>query len=78
LLGGTDRGDPSRCNDNINLETDQFGRKIRESIDFPLCKPVLDGDVLPLDVANSRKLWRNASMRGAVSVEDADMRSPIR
>ena len=46
------RTDLSPCyHDDINLETHQLGRKLRGPIDLPLRISVLDGDVLPFDVA---------------------------
>ena len=37
---------PSCYHDDINLETHQLGRKLREPIALPLRISVLDGDVL--------------------------------
>jgi hypothetical protein len=42
---------PSCCHDDINLETHQLGRKLREPIDLSLRISVLDGDVLSFYVA---------------------------
>jgi hypothetical protein len=35
--------------DDVNLETDEIGREIREAIVSALCIAVLDADVLSLD-----------------------------
>ena len=49
MLGGT--GDRrSRRNDDVYLETHQFGRKCGQVIEFSFCKSPLDDDVLPFDV----------------------------
>jgi hypothetical protein len=40
-----------RNHDDINLETHQLGRKLREPILFPISISVLDGDVLSFYVA---------------------------
>ncbi|HEY7553603.1 MAG TPA: hypothetical protein VIH18_02240, partial [Candidatus Binatia bacterium] len=37
---------PSCYHDDINLETDEIGRKLRDPIDVSLRISVLDGDVL--------------------------------
>ena len=42
---------PSCCHDDINLETHQLGRKLREPIALPLRISVLDSDVLSFYVA---------------------------
>src|SRR5262245_2585727 len=51
ILGRQDYPGSSSCHDDINLETHQLGRKLREPIDLSLRKSVLDGDVLSFDVA---------------------------
>ena len=51
ILGRPDRTVPSCYNDDINLETDQLGRKLREPIALPLCISVFDGDALSFYVA---------------------------
>ena len=51
ILGRLDRPLPSCYHDDINLETHQLGRKLREPIGLPLRISVLDGDVLSFDVA---------------------------
>jgi hypothetical protein len=38
-------------NDDITIETDELSDKTRETLNLPLMIPVLDCDVLPLDVA---------------------------
>ena len=50
LAAWTVRG-PSCYHDDINLETDQLGRKLRGPIDLFLRISVLDGDVLSFYVA---------------------------
>ena len=42
---------PSRNHDDINLETHQFGRKLRDPIELPLRISVLGYDVLSFYVA---------------------------
>ena len=42
---------PSSYHDDINFETHQLGRKLREPIDLPLRISVLAGDVLSFYVA---------------------------
>ena len=46
ILGRLDRRLRSCYHDDINLETHQLGRKLREPIELPLRISVLDGDVL--------------------------------
>src|SRR5215471_10435997 len=41
--------------DNIDVEPDQLGRKLRRAIDLPLCVSVLRSNVLSFDVAKSVK-----------------------
>src|SRR5262249_50723386 len=50
ILGRPNQRFPS-CYDDINLETYQFGRKLREPILLPLRISVLEGDVLSFYVA---------------------------
>jgi len=42
------RCDPDK---HVNLETDQFGRKAGEPIELPFRMSVLNGNVLPLNMA---------------------------
>jgi hypothetical protein len=50
LLGWQGRRTPDR-NYNVDLETDQFGRKLGNPIGLTLGPPVLDKDRLSLNVA---------------------------
>jgi hypothetical protein len=50
FLGRADRG-VSSCHDDINLETDQLGRKLSEPIVLSFRISVLNGDILSLHVA---------------------------
>jgi hypothetical protein len=45
ILGRPDRKSPSFYHDDINLETHQFGRKLRVPINLPVRISVLGGDV---------------------------------
>jgi hypothetical protein len=51
ILGRLDRYDPSCYHDDINLEMQQVGRKLREPIELPLRISVLKGGVLSFYVA---------------------------
>src|SRR5215475_8919819 len=51
IVGRHDQPGPSCCQDDINLESHQLGRKLREPIDLSLRISVLDGDVLSVYIA---------------------------
>ena len=71
-------GGPSCYHDDINLETHQLGRKLREPIALPLRISVLDGDVLSFYVAKVAQSQPNSSKRvDSLAGSDAD-RYPIR
>ena len=40
---------PPGDHDQIDLKTNQVRCKLRQAVIFPLCKSVLDGDILSLD-----------------------------
>ena len=54
LLRSTARG-RSQCDDEVDLETDQFGRQTREPLDLPVRRSVLNDDVPTLDIAKFSK-----------------------
>ncbi len=58
---------PSCYHDDINLETHQLGRKLREPIELPLRISVLDGDVLSFYVATLAQSQPNCLGTGGVS-----------
>ena len=58
---------PSCYHDDINLETHQLGRKLREPIDLPLRISVLDGDVLSFYVAKLAQSQPNCLGTGGLS-----------
>ena len=59
--------DPSCYYDDINLETHQLGRKLREPIDLPLRISVLDGDVLTFYVATLAQSQPNCLQTGELT-----------
>ena len=58
---------PSCYQDDINLETHQLGRKLREPIDLALRISVLDGDVLSFYVAKLAQSQPNCLGTGGLS-----------
>ena len=79
ILGRLDRRVPSRYHDDINLETHQLGRKLREPIALPLRISVLDGDVLSFYVAKLAQSQPNCLGAGGLSSWDrVSDRYPIR
>ena len=58
---------PSCCHNEIDLETHQLGRKLRESIELSLRISVLDGDVLSFDVAKLAQSQPNCFGTGGLS-----------
>ena len=50
ILGRPDPMGPSCNHDDINLEMQQLGDKLRDPIEFLLRITVLDGDVLSFDI----------------------------
>src|SRR5262249_57074126 len=76
-FGGKGAG-RTRRHDDVDLEPDQLGRKLREAIFVPLRPAVLDGDALALDVAEIAEslaerledLWLQRR-RGGAEVPDA-------
>ena len=58
---------PSCYHDDINLETHQLGRKLRNPIGFPLRISVLDGDVLSFYVAKLAQSQPNCLGTGGVN-----------
>jgi hypothetical protein len=40
----------ARSDDNVDVNPDQFGRKLRETVELPVCKSVLDEDVFSLNI----------------------------
>ena len=65
FLGGTGCCRASR-DDDVYLETHQFGRKAREPIELALGKSPFNGNVFALDVAKLAQTLRNASMRAGM------------
>ena len=65
---------PSCYHDDINLETHQLGRKLRDPIELPLRISVLDGDVLSFYVATLAQSQPNSLGTGGVTSCD---RPPI-
>src|SRR4030095_1082074 len=57
----------SCCHDDINLETHQLGRKLREPIGLPLRISVLDGDVLSFYVAKLAQSQPNCLGTGGLT-----------
>ena len=61
-------GHGSACyHDDINLETHQLGRKLREPIGLPLRISVLDGDVLSFYVAKLAQSQPNCLETGGLT-----------
>ena len=58
---------PSCYHDDINLETHQLGRKLREPIALPLRISVLDGDVLSFYVATLAQSQPNCLGTGGLT-----------
>ena len=58
---------PSCYHDDINLETHQLGRKLREPIALPLRISVLDGDVLSFYVAKLAQSQPNCLGTGGLT-----------
>ena len=58
---------PSCYHDDINLETHQLGRKLREPIALPLCISVFDGDVLSFYVAKLAQSQSNCLGTGGLT-----------
>ena len=58
---------PSCYHDDINLETHQLGRKLREPIELPLRISVLDGDVLSFYVATLAQSQPNCLGTGGLT-----------
>ena len=58
---------PSCYHDDINLETHQLGRKLREPIVLPLRISVLDGDVLSFYVATLAQSQPNCLGTGGLN-----------
>ena len=58
---------PSCYHDDINLETHQLGRKLREPIELPLRISVLDGDVLSFYVAKLAQSQPNCLGTGGLT-----------
>ena len=58
---------PSSYHDDINLETHQFGGKLREPILLPLRISVLEGDVLSFNVAELAQSQPNCLGTGGLS-----------
>ena len=69
---------PSCYHDDINLETHQLGRKLREPIELPLRISVLDGDVLSFYVAKLAQSQPNCLGTGGLTSWIARDRYPIR
>ena len=67
ILGRPDRMVPSCYHDDINLETHQLGRKLREPIELPLRISVLDGDVLSFYVAKLAQSQPNCLGTGGLT-----------
>ena len=61
---------PSCYHDDINLETHQLGRKLREPIALPLRISVLDGDVLSFYVATLAQSQPNCLGTGGLTELD--------
>ena len=78
ILGRPDVRVPSCYHDDINLETHQLGRKLREPIVVPLRISVLNGDVLSFYVAKLAQSQPNSFGTGGVSSCIARDRYPIR
>ena len=58
---------PSCYHNDINLETDQLGRKLRKTIALPLRISVLDGDVLSFYVATLAQSQSNCLGTGGLT-----------
>ena len=58
---------PSSYHDDINLETHQLGRKLREPIELPLRISVLDGDVLSFYITKLAQSQPNCLGAGGVT-----------
>ena len=69
---------PSCYHDDINLETHQLGRKLREPIELPLRISVLDGDVLSFYVAKLAQSQPNCLGTGGLTSWIGADRYPIR
>ena len=67
FLAARIRSDPSRCHDDINLQTHQLRRKLRGPIDLPLRVSVLGGDVLSFYVAKLAQSQPNCLGTGGLS-----------
>ena len=67
FLAATDQRRPSCYHDDINLETHQLGRKLREPIELSLRISVLDGDVLSFYVAKLAQSLPNYLGTGGVT-----------
>ena len=53
--------------DDVNLETDEIGREVREAIVSALCIAVLDADVLSLDPSEVAETEQEYLVRGRVN-----------
>jgi len=60
LLGGESRSGRGG-DDNVHLQTDKLGGKPGQSLNLPAREPILDGNVLTLDVPELRNPCRKAS-----------------
>ena len=78
IHGRPDQRVPSCYHDDIDLETHQLGRKLREPIELPLSISVLDGDVLSFYVTKLAQSQPNCLGTGGSLAESADDRYPIR
>ena len=67
ILDRLDIYGPSSYHDDINLETHQLDRKLREPIELPLRISVLDGDVLSVYVTTLAQSQPNCLDAGGFS-----------
>ena len=67
ILSRPDQPVPSCYHDDINLETHQLGRKLREPIDLPLRISVFGGDVLSFYVATLAQSQPNCLGTGGLT-----------
>jgi hypothetical protein len=63
---------------DIDVETDEFLRKVRDAVEFFLTVSKLNDNVFPLDITKLAQNWRNASVRSAMAEGEALPRYAMR
>ena len=64
--------------DDVYLETHEFGRKLRQAIGFSLCRSPLDDNVFPLHVSQLAQTLPECLDAGRDSGRGGTARNPIR